>query len=188
MKTLCSILASAIALACGPVFAADEGKNVTPRVSKDKAQAAALQAVPGDVLRWDLQVADGIPEYAFYIKGKDGRISEVEMDGNTGKKTHVGKELRSGVRDGKEITTTNTEDLSRIREAKLTQKQAQEKALKAYPGSVEGWELLIWETGDEGTIVYEFRIAAKSGRKVVAINAKTGAIVSISTFVDGSRI
>jgi uncharacterized membrane protein YkoI len=186
MKTLSSLLALAIAFGCGPTFAADKGKNATPKVSKQTAQEAALKAVPGDVLRWDLEIADGKPEYAFYIKGKDGRISEVEMDGNSGKKTHIGIQLESGSSDGKESKTTNAVDLARRKEAKLTKEQAQEKALKAYPGSVERWELLMWETGEKGTYVYEFRITAKSGKKVVAVNSKTGAILSISIFVDGS--
>ncbi len=187
MKTLSWLLVLAVAFGCGPTLAADVGKTVKPRVSKEKAQEVALQAVPGDVISWDLEDEDGTAEYAFYIKGKDGRISEVEVDGNSGKKTHVGIELRSGSRDGKEVKTTNAADLVRLKEAKLTKEQAQEKALKVYPGSVEYWELLLWETGEERTLVYEYRIAAKKGKKVVAVNSKTGAIISISTFLDGSH-
>jgi uncharacterized membrane protein YkoI len=141
--------------------------------------------VPGDLLCWDLQIEDGIPEYAFYIKGKDARISEVELDGNTGKKTNIGVLIESHSSNGSQIKTTNAADLARLKETKLTKEQTEEKALKAYPGTVEAWELLLWESGTEGKLVFDFRIAGKSGKRVVTVDSKTGAIVSISTFVDG---
>jgi uncharacterized membrane protein YkoI len=59
---------------------------------------------------------------------------------------------------------------------------AQEKALKKFPGKVEQWESEI----DEGKPVYEFLIIGKdSSKKVVAVNANTGAIVESSTYLDG---
>jgi uncharacterized membrane protein YkoI len=188
MKTLSSLLALAIAFGCGPTFAADKTiKTVTPKVSKEKAQEAALKAVSGDVLSWDLEVEDGKPVYAFDIKGKDGRISEVEVDGNSGKKSEVGIEIEGCSSDGKKIKTTNAVDIARLKEAKLTKEQAQEKALKAYPGTIERWDIIMWEAKiGEGKLVYEFRIAGKSEKKVVAVNSKTGAILATSTFVDGS--
>jgi uncharacterized membrane protein YkoI len=188
MKTLCSLLCLAIAFGSGPTFAADKGKitkTVRAKVSKEKAQEAALKLVPGELLCWDLQIEDGIPEYAFYIKGKDGRISEAEMDGNSGKKTNIGVLIESHSRGGSQIKTTNAADLARLKETKLTKDQTKEKALKAYPGIVEAWELLLWESGKEGKLVFDFRIAGKSGKKVVTVDSKTGAIVSISTFVEG---
>lgn len=189
MKTLCSLLCIAIAFGCVPVSAADKDKatrTVTAKVSKEKAQEAAMKLVPGgEFLCWDLQIEDGIPEYAFYIKGKDGRISEAEMDGNTGKKTNIGVLIESQSSDGSKIKTTNAKDLARLKEPKLTREQTQEKALKAYPGTVEAWELLLWESGTEGKLVFDFRIVGKSGKKVVTVDSKTGEIVSISTFVNG---
>jgi len=211
MKTLLSLLSLAIVIGSGPAFAADQVKTaksaeakgstkaeakvseakvsdakVSPaKVSKDKGQDAALKLVPGELLCWDLQVEDGIPEYAFYIKGKDGRISEVELDGNTGKKTNIGILIDSQSSDGRKIKTTNAADRARLKEAKLTIEQTQEKALKAYPGSVEAWEILIWESGKEGKLVHDFRVTGKDGKKVVTVNSKTGEIISISRFVDG---
>jgi uncharacterized membrane protein YkoI len=178
-----------MAFGCGPTFAVDQGKitktALTAKVSKEKAQEAALKLVPGKLLCWDLQIEDGIPEYAFYIKGKDGRISEAEMDGNSGKKTNIGVLIESHSSDGSQIKTTNAADLARLKQTKLTQEQTQEKALKAYPGTVEAWELLLWESGTEGKLVFDFRVAGKSGKRVVTVDSKTGAIVSISTFVEG---
>ncbi len=189
MKTWSSLLSSAIALSCGPTFATDQGKTtrtVIPKVSKEKVQEAALKEVPGDVVRWDLEIQKGNPSYTFYIKGKDGRINEVAMDGNTGKKDHIGVEIEYSSSDGKEIKTTNAVDLARSQEAKLTKKQAQEKALKAYRGSVEAWELLIWSVGGKSKLVYEYRIASKREKKVVCVDSKTGAILAINTFADGN--
>jgi uncharacterized membrane protein YkoI len=188
MKNLCSLLCLAIAFGCSPTFAVDKGKDtkqITAKVSKEKAEAAALKLVPGKLLCWDLQIEDGIPEYAFYIKGKDGRISEAEMDGNTGKKTNIGVLIESQGSDGRRITTTNAADVARLKQPKLTREQTQEIALKAYPGTVEAWELLLWESGKEGKLVFDFRIVGKDGKRVVTVDSKTGAIVSISTFVDG---
>ncbi|MBY0546579.1 MAG: PepSY domain-containing protein [Candidatus Obscuribacterales bacterium] len=188
MKTLCSLLCVAIAFGCSPTFGADKGKivkTVTAKVSKEKAQAAAMKLVPGEFLCWDLQIEDGTPEYAFYIRGKDGRISEAEMDGNTGKKTNIGVLIESSSADGSKIKTTNAADLARLKEPKLTREQTQEKALKAYPGTIEAWELLLWESGAEGKLVFDFRISGKDGKRVVTVDSKTGAIVSISTFVKG---
>lgn len=181
-------MALAIILGCVPTFAADAGKTAktaTAKVSKDKAQEASMKLVPGELLCWDLQIEAGIPEYAFYIRGKDGRISEVELDGNTGKKTNIGILIESLGKDGKTIKTTNAADLVRLKETKLTREQCQERALKAYPGTVEAWELLLWESGTEGKLVFDFRVVGKSGKKVVTVDSKTGAIVSISVFVKG---
>jgi len=189
MKTLCSLLCLAIVFGCGPTFATDKGnitKAATPKVSKEKAQEAALKLVPGDILRWDLEIQEGKPSYTFYIKSKDGRINEVAMDGNSGKKDHIGIELEFGSKDGKEIKTTNAADHARLKEAKLTKEQAQEKALKAHPGTVEAWELLIWTIGDKGKLVYEYRIAGKGEKKVVCVDSGTGAILATSTFADGN--
>jgi uncharacterized membrane protein YkoI len=186
--TLYSLLCLAIALGSGPAFAIDKGKlpaTVAAKVSKEKAQETAMKLVPGEFLCWDLQIEDGIPEYAFYIRGKDGRISEAEMDGNSGKKTNIGVLIESQSTGGSHIKTTNAADLARLKQTKLTREQTQEIALKTYPGTVEAWELLLWESGKEGRLVFDFRIAGKSGKKVVTVDSKTGAIVSISTFVKG---
>ncbi len=126
-------MALSIAFGCGPTFAADEGKTtktVTAKVSREKAQEASLKLVPGKLLCWDLQIEAGIPEYAFYIQGKDGRISEVELDGNTGTKTNIGVLIESLGKDGKTIKTTNAKDLARLKQPKLTKEQTKEKALR----------------------------------------------------------
>jgi|GEM_PF-1153946 Predicted membrane protein len=188
MKILCSILCLTIVLGCRPTLAAEQdktAKTASARVSKEKAQETSLKLIPGDLLCWDLQIEDGTPEYAFYVKGKDGRISEVELDGNTGKKTNIGVLIDSHSSDGRQIKTTNAADRARLKEAKLTIEQTQEKALKAYPGTVEAWEILIWESGKEGKLVHDFRVVGKSGKRVVTVNSKTGEIISISTFVNG---
>jgi uncharacterized membrane protein YkoI len=188
MKTLCSILGIAIAFGCGPTFAADKGelgKTVTPKVSKEKAQEAALKLVPGEILRWDLEIQKGNPSYTFYIKSKDGRINEVALDGNSGNKDHIGIELEFGYTSGKEVKNTNAADRDRWKEAKLRKVQAEALAIKAYPGTVEAWELLIWAIGDKGKLVYEFRIAGKEGKKVVCVDSMNGAILATSIFADG---
>lgn len=190
MKTLRYLLCLAIAFGfgCGPTFAIDKVKTtkiVTPKVSKEKAQEAALKLVPGELLRWDLEIQQGNPSYTFYIKSKDGRINEVAMDGNTGKKDHIGIELEYGTRDGKGFKNTSAADRDRWKEARLSKDQAQVKALEACPGTVEAWELLIWAIGEKGKLVYEYRIADKGEKKVVCVDAMTGAILATSIFADG---
>ncbi len=187
MKTLCSLLCVAIAFASGPALAADQAKTtktVTTKVSKEKAQEAALKLVPGELLRWDMEIQKGNPSYTFYIKRKDGRINEVAMDGNTGKKDHIGIELEYGTKDGKGFKNIFAADKNRWKEAKLSKDQAQVKALKAYPGTVEAWELLVWALGDR--LVYEYRIAGKGEKKVVCVDSNTGEILATSIFADGN--
>jgi uncharacterized membrane protein YkoI len=186
MKTLLSLLALSIALGSAPTFAADQDKtNKTwpAKVSKEKAKKTSLKLVPGELLCWDLQIENGIPEYAFYIKTKDGRISEVELDGNTGKKENIGILIDSHSSDGREIKSTNAADRARLKEEKFTIEQTQEKALKEYAGTVEAWEKLVWAGGN--MLVHDFRVVGKDGKKVVTIDAKTGKLMSISKFVDG---
>ncbi len=91
---------------------------------------------PGELLRWDLEIKRQ-PSYTFYIKRNDGRISEVALDGNTGKKDHIGIELEYGTKDGKGFKSTSAADKNRWKEAKLSKDMAQVKALEAYPGTVE---------------------------------------------------
>lgn len=189
MKTLCSLLCLTIAFGCGATFAADQGKTtktITPKVSKEKAQEAAFKLVPGKLLRWDLEIQNGNPSYTFYIQSKDGRINEVALDGNSGKKDHIGIELEFGYKDGGGAKNTNAADKDRWKEAKLSKDKAQVKALKAYPGTVEAWELLIWTVGDKGKLVYEYRIAGKDAKKVVCVDSMTGEILATSIFADGN--
>ncbi len=186
MKPLISLLALAIAFGCGPTFAADQDKTSKKwpaKVSKEKAQETSMKLVPGELVCWDLQIEHGTPEYAFYIKTKDGRISEVELDGNTGKKENIGILIDSHSSDGREIKSTNAADRARLKEEKFTIEQTQQKALKEYPGSVEAWEKLVWAAGN--VLVHDFRVVGKSGKRVVTVDAKTGKIMSVSKFVDG---
>ncbi len=189
MKTLCSLLCLAIALGSGPAFAEDQAKTaktVTPKVSKKTAQQTALKLVQGKLLRWDMEIQEGVPSYTFYIKSKDGRISEVALNGNSGEKDHIGIELEYGTKDGKGFKNTSDADKNRWKEAKLSKDQAQVKALEAYPGTVEAWELLIWSPGDNGKLVYEYRIENKGERKVVCVDSTTGQILATSIFADGN--
>lgn len=189
MKILSSLLCLAIVFGCGPTFAADKGgstKTVTPKVSKEKAQEAALKLVPGELLRWDLEIQQGNPSHTFYIKSKDGRIHEVALDGNTGKKDHIGIELEYGTKDGKGFKNTSSADKDRWKEAKLSKDKAQVKALEANPGTVDAWELLIWKMGNKDKLVYEYRIAGKGERKIVCVDSMTGAILATSIFADGN--
>lgn len=188
MKTWCSFLSLAIALGC-PTCAIANGKTTktpTPKVSKQKAQEIASKLVPGELLRWDMEIQKGNPAYTFYIKDKSGRINEVALDGMTGRKDHIGVELEYGSKDGKQVVTTNPADHARLKEAKLTKEQAQEKALKSYPGTVEFWELLIWAMPDKSKLVYEVRIAGKGERKIVCVDSVTGEILCSSTYADGN--
>ncbi len=189
MKFLRSLLCLAIAIGCSPTFAAEQGKTtktVKPKISKEKAQKAALKLVQGELLRWDMEVQQGIPSYTFYIRSKDGRINEVALNGNTGKQDHIGVELEYGSKDGRGAKNTHALDKDRWKEAKLSKDQAQVKALESCPGTVEAWELLIWKMGDKDKLVYEYRIESKGERKMVCVDSMTGAILATSIFADGN--
>src|ERR1700730_12159950 len=109
MRIQCPFTALGVAIICA--VPASVAKTATPpKISKTEAQATALKTVPGKGLNWGLEIEqDGTPTYSFDIREKDLRISEVEIDGNTGKKRGVSIEIEHGDKNG--ITkTTNAAD------------------------------------------------------------------------------
>ena len=179
MKTTSLILACTIAIAGSQVFA----KSSTPKVSKDKAQAAALQAVPGELVGWSLAAEDDGPVYSFDIKLPDGRVKEIEIDGTTGKKNEEAIELEVHG-NGVDRKSTNAADLAKLTGAKVSKDKAEATALKAYSGKVDQWEAEL----ENGHVQYEFLISGKAGKKIIEVSGKTGTITETSRFVDGTAI
>ena len=55
------------------------------KISFETALKAALAAVPGNVIKAELEVEDGSLMYSFEIVGADKSITEVEIDAGNGK-------------------------------------------------------------------------------------------------------
>ncbi|MEH6949662.1 PepSY domain-containing protein [Bacillus sp. JJ634] len=55
------------------------------RITKQQAQAIALQRVPGRVLHVDMDLENGVLVYEVFIMTSQGRIFEVEILAKTGK-------------------------------------------------------------------------------------------------------
>ena len=54
-------------------------------VSKEQAQAVALQNVSGDVIKSELEDEDGAVVWNFEIRKSDGKVTEAKVDAKTGK-------------------------------------------------------------------------------------------------------
>jgi len=154
-----------------------------PKISQEQAQTMALKAVPGDLRRWDLENEDEGPVYHFDIKQRNLRIMSVEVNGTNGKLEQDEFVIQHGDARGVQ-KTKNAEDLAKLKSAKITKDQAQANALKKFAGTVEQWEAKM----DDGKLVYEFLIAGKAQKNVVAVDAKSGRITETSTFVAGDGI
>lgn len=55
------------------------------KIKKEEAQAIALKRVPGDVLESEIEKEKGKLIWSFDIRGKDGKIYDVEVNAKTGK-------------------------------------------------------------------------------------------------------
>jgi uncharacterized membrane protein YkoI len=55
------------------------------------ALKAALAAVPGSVIKAELEVEDGNLQYSFEIVGADKKVTEVEIDAGNGKVLDIDK-------------------------------------------------------------------------------------------------
>ena len=115
MKNILRILCAAsclVALVISPaLYAADKPEKPSPKgsirptgdvkptnlpalakISFQQATAAALKAVPGGVLKAELEVEDGNLMYSFEIVGADQTITEVEIDAGNGQVLGTEKE------------------------------------------------------------------------------------------------
>jgi uncharacterized membrane protein YkoI len=62
------------------------------KLSFDDALKAARTAVPGSVIKAELEVEDGNLQYSFEIVGADKKVTEVEIDAGNGKVLAVDQE------------------------------------------------------------------------------------------------
>jgi hypothetical protein len=96
-----ALVASSL-LAASPAAAQVPSPTAGSRVTLEQAQAAALAAVPGTVLEFELERERGVMLYEFEIQRRsDNRVVEVMVDAQTG--VVLGSELdddglRAGVR------------------------------------------------------------------------------------------
>jgi uncharacterized membrane protein YkoI len=181
MKLLHYPVLALLILSGAQAFAGEVCKK--PSLSKEKAQEVALNAVPGELLGWCLEIHNGVPTYTFDIRQKDLRINEVEVDGVTGKWSEIGFEIERGKAGGIQ-KTGNAGDLSRLKETRLSLDEARTMALTRVPGVVEYWELDF----EGGKLVYAFMISARTGKKVVGVDAKNGTFTETTIFVEGNDL
>lgn len=64
-------------------------------ITAEEARKAALEAVPGTIIKEELENKRGRAVYEFYIRKADGSVYEVYVDGNSGKVTKVESKIRS---------------------------------------------------------------------------------------------
>ncbi len=109
------------------------------------------------------------PFYEFEIKDAKGSEWEFMCDAKTGKITEMESEVGS------------VDDDAFKKNAKVTEKEAVDIALKAHPGTVHEIEYEIEENGDAS---YEIDIVNDKGVETkVEVNAANGKLIEVSTEV-----
>lgn len=179
MNFMCRTLALLVVSVFLPVLASDNSEK--PILDRQTATGLALKAVPGKIINWCVEIDNGVPIFSFNIKAKNLRISEVEVNGNSGEIDDVGIEIERGSA-GSIQKTENLEDLARLKDVKLSRERAEKRALLKFSGKVEGWELEF----EEGRLVYEFLITHGAEKKIIGVDARNGSYTEITRYVEGT--
>lgn len=135
--------------------------------SIDSCIAAIQKQKAGEFIKLEKLNVAGKPFYEFEIKDAKGVEWEFMCDAKTGKITETEKEVSSANDDAFK------------KNAKVTEKEAIDIALKAHPGTVEEVEYEIEANGDAS---YEIDIVNDKGIETkVEVNAANGKIIEVST-------
>jgi uncharacterized membrane protein YkoI len=135
--------------------------------SIDSCIAAIQKQKPGAFIKLEKLDVGGKPFYEFEIKDANGVEWEFMCDANTAKITETESEAGSA------------DDGAFKKNAKVTEKEAIDIALKAHPGTVQEVEYEIEENGDAS---YEIDIVSDKGVETkVEVNAANGKIIEVST-------
>jgi len=157
ITTITSILIFGFS-ASAPSYAAEQ--------SIDSCIAAIQKQKTGTFIKLEKLKVAGKPFYEFEIKDAKGIEWEFMCDAETGKITETEKEVSSA---DDEVFKKN---------AKVTEKEAIDIALKAHPGTVEEVEYEIEANGDAS---YEIDIVNDKGVETkVEVNAASGKIIEVS--------
>lgn len=135
--------------------------------SIDSCITAIQKQKTGEFIKLEKLSVAGKPFYEVEIKDSKGIEREFMCNAETGKITETESEV-SGV-----------DDEAFKKNAKVTEKEAKDIALKAHPGTVQEVEFEIEENGDAS---YEIDIVNDKGVETkVEVNAANGKIIEEST-------
>jgi len=135
--------------------------------SVDSCIAAIQKQKPGEFIKLEKLNVAGKPFYEFEIKDAKGIEWEFMCDAKSGKITETESEAGS------------VDDEAFKKNAKVTEKEAVDIALKAHPGTVREVEYEIEENGGAN---YEIDIVNDKGVETkVEVNAANGKIIEVST-------
>ncbi len=163
MKLSFVFIATSLA-ATGALAAQHEFKMPKTKVSMETCMQAVLKEKPGEVIKLEMKDERGTPTYEFEVKGKDGKVWDVECSANSGKVTEVEQEVGSA------------DDPLFKAKMKISEDEAKKIALKAHPGKIE--EPTDFEIEPDGKASYEFDIQTKDGKEMtVEVDATSGKIV-----------
>ncbi|MCK9635268.1 MAG: PepSY domain-containing protein [Methylobacter tundripaludum] len=133
----------------------------------DKCIAAIQKQKTGEFIKLEKLNVAGKPFYEFEIKDSSGVEWEFMCDAKTGKITETESEV------------SKADDEAFKKNAKITEKEAVDIALKAHPGTVQEVEYEIEKNGDAS---YEIDIVNdKAVETKVEVNAANGKIIEVST-------
>ncbi len=134
--------------------------------SVDSCITAIQKQKTGEFISLEKLNVAGKPFYEFEIKDSKGVEWEFMCDAKSGKITEMEREVSC------------VEDEAFKKNAKVTEKEAIDIALKAHPGNVQEVEYEIEENGDAS---FEFDIVNDKGAETkVEVNADNGKIIEVS--------
>jgi|GEM_PF-1242525 len=89
----------------------DSGLKSLAKISETQARSAATTAVPGTVVKVDLENENGCAVYGVEIKTADGKVHDVKVDAGTAAVVHQEIATKAGVEhEGGSETENGTED------------------------------------------------------------------------------
>ncbi len=165
MKTIARAAAAALMFAIAGAASAAPPMPPT-KFTMEACMFAALKTVPGRVLGIEFGTDNETPMYEFNIRGKDGRVAEVECSAVTGLIVEV--EFENADIDLNEF----------FKKAKISDRDAVRIALKEVPGTVVEIE---HEMTQSGSVYYEVVIRGAHTQREVEVDAVSGRVVEIET-------
>ena len=182
MKGITSFAVILLAVSGAPLLAQDVAVQVKEQktgllaqatIKPDSAQKIALASVPGSKVReFEIEEEHGRLVYELKLTGQDGE-REVYVDAKTGELVTFQHEEKESTGMGAGI---HEEEPGLLAQATVKPDSAERIALASVPG---GQVVKREIENEDGKLVYEFEItvAGMTDKKVVLVDAKTGALV-----------
>lgn len=174
MKKKSIIIGLAVIAVLGGAGAAVAAESTGTYIGKQKAMAAALKAVPGQVTEVDLDREHGTAIYEIEVRKTDGTGKDVDIDVNalTGKVVSI---IEDDDDDNRKQTSSNPTDTATSSGKEITAEQAKKLAVAQVKGDV----ISTKSEWDDGIKQFDVKIRTSDGIAEVELAASNGKLISI---------